>query len=412
MGLNCSASDKMRIKSAAIPVLGLLLWLPSVSGADEPDPREILKKADAATKAVKAVSYDAEYYGIGDLATRFGRIQGSVQARANDRGFWGQLFGGASRGYAMHIKGVRTALDSETAFPFDVATDGKQIASIEEKKKLFIKGQLPGASSLLQPAQKLFMIEYLHPTPFNDEVTGKVAKYEGTKEIGGVRCDVIFVVYRNDSESRWYFGRDDSLPRRVDRISTRRDVEGAGVLSISNLDVNPDFDAYTFLPKCPQGYEQRGYDEPAKMLAVGQQAPDWELKTPDGKAVRLSGLRGNVVVMDFWATWCGPCKMAMPGVQSVHEKFKDRPVKVFGIDIWEKKDAEPAEYMKSKKLTYTLLLHGDKVADDYRVSGIPSFYVIDREGRVAYAASGFLPNREKELVRTVKRALGDAGDEN
>lgn len=413
MGSNRSVGFEMGLgRRAAVAAFGLLLWLPSVSGAEEPDPREILRKADAATTAVNAVSYEAEYYGIGDLATRFGRIAGSLEARAGGRGFWGELFGGASRGHAMHIKGVRTAPNSETSVPFEVATDGKQIVSIEAKQKLFIEGRLPSASSLLQPAEKLLMLEYLHPTPFKDEVTGKVARYEGTKEIGGVACDVIFVVYRNDSESRWYFGREDSLPRRVDRISTRRGVEGASVLTISNLKVKPDFDADTFLPKCPEGYEQRGYDEPGKMLAVGQQAPDWALETSDGKAVRLADLRGNVVVMDFWSTWCGPCKLAMPSVQMVHETFKDRPVKVFGIDVWEKEGAEPAEYMKSKKLTYTLLLHGDKVADDYRVSGIPSFYVIDREGRVAYAASGYLPNREKELVRTIERALGESNDEN
>ena len=103
--------------------------------------------------------------------------------------------------------------------------------------------------------------------------------------------------------------------------------------------------------------------------------------------------------------------MAMPGVQKVHEKFEGRPVKVFGVAVWEKKGAEPGAYMKSKDFTYTLLLNGDKVADDYRVSGIPSFYVIDPQGRVAYAASGFLPNREKELVGTIERVLKGSSNE-
>lgn len=411
MGSNGLTGFGVMIRRAAIPAFGLLVWLPSVAGAGEPDPLEILRKADAATKSVKAVSYEAEYYGVGDLAQRYGRIRGSFQGRRGDRGFWGQLFGGASRGNLMHIKGVRISSNSDTAYPFDVATDGKQIVSIEEKGKLFVHGRLPAAGSLLQPAGQLFMLEYLHPTPFNDEITGKVARHEGIKDIGGVECDVIFIVYRNNSESRWYFGREDSLPRRVDRISKRRGAEGAVVLSISKLDVKPDFDVYTFRPECPEGYEKRAYDEPGKMLAVGRQAPDWVLKTSDGKEVRLSDLRGNVVVMDFWATWCRPCKMAMPGVQMVHEKFEGRPVKVFGVAVWEKKGAEPGAYMKSKDFTYTLLLNGDKVADDYRVSGIPSFYVIDPQGRVVYAASGFLPNREKELVGTIERILKGSNDE-
>jgi len=394
-----------------MPVFGLLIWLPSAAMAGEPDVRAILRKADAATKAVKAVSYEAEYYGVGDLAQRYGHVRGSLQARQGDRGFWGQLFGGASRRSLMRIKGVRTTPNSGKAHPFDVATDGKQVVSIEADGKLFIHGKLPGAAALLQPAQQLLMLEYLHPRPFRDEINARTARHEGTKKIGGVDCDVIYVVYQNRSESRWYFGREDSLPRRVDRISSRRDVKGAVVLTLSKLDVKPDFDDDTFRPNCPEGYEKRAYDEPGKLLAVGRLAPDWVLKTPDGKKVRLSDLRGNVVVMDFWATWCHPCKMAMPGVQRVHEKFKGRPVKAFGIDIWEREGASPADYMKSKDYTYTLLLNGDKVADDYRVSGIPSFYVIDPRGRVAYAASGFIPNREKELVGVIERALKGSGDE-
>jgi len=403
-----SGMFSMNLKKAGISALGLFVLLPAAARAEKPDARAILKKADAVTRAIKAVSYEAEYYGVGDLAERFPHIRGTVKAKQGSKGFWGKLFGGGQQRNLLRIIGVRTAPNSDASYSFDVATDGKQIVSLEHKQKRFVYGRYPGALPLLEPAQRLFMLEYLYPTPFSDEIEGRVARYEGTKTIGGVDCDVIYVVYQNRSEARWYFGRKDFLPRRVDRISSRRGAKGAGVLTVSKLVVDPTFETGTFTPKRPKGYDKRPYEAPDKLLAVGRPAPDWELKTPDGKSVSLSGLRGKVVLMDFWATWCGPCKMAMPGVQKVHEHFKGQPVRVFGIDVWERKNADPAAYMRSKKYTYGLLLGGDKVADEYRVSGIPTFYVIDPKGRIAYAASGFVPNREKELIHIIERTLKGA----
>ena len=376
---------------------------------DKPDAQEILRKADAATKAVKVFSYEAESVGTGDLAKRLPHVRGTLLAQQGRRGFLSQILGIHSGKEKMRLRGTTTPPKSETEKAFLVATNGREFFSGDDKQKRYIRGGRK-ARRLLDPADQLFMIEYLHPTPFSDEIHARIARYEGEKEVGGVNCDVIYVVYRQTSpDSRWYFGQEDSLPRRVERIYKTGAVTGSRILTISNLEVDPEFTAKDFTLDCPKGYETKEYENPANrpLLAVGAKAPDWKLKTPDGQTVSLKSLRGNVVVMDFWATWCGPCKKAMPGMQKLHEEFKSRRVKVLGINCWDPRDA--AAYMKSQKYTYPLLLHGDQAAEDYQLSGIPTFYVIDPEGRVAYAASGFLPHRDKELRRIIEKSLAQSG---
>ena len=124
----------------------------------------------------------------------------------------------------------------------------------------------------------------------------------------------------------------------------------------------------------------------------------------------MASLRGSVVVMDFWATWCGPCMIAMPEIQKVHEHFRDQPVKVFGVNCMEGAGGDPAKYMRSQKYTYSLLLDGDSVADRYNVSGIPTFYVVDQQGRIAFSSVG--AGSEEGLTAIIEKLLAtDPTDE-
>jgi thiol-disulfide isomerase/thioredoxin len=304
----------------------------------------------------------------------------------------------------MRFEGTVLMPDADGEVNYIVATDNNEAFRIEPAKEVYTVGKLSKAFELISPAYWVYMREFLHKTPFSDEINAKSVKYEGEQLVGDVACHVVYVVYANDTESRWYFGKDDNLPRRVDRISARGDT----ALVVTELKVAPEFGAETFHPRCPEGYETKVYEPPARkpkpeLLSMGSEAPDWELKTPEGTTVRLKELRGNVVVMDFWATWCGPCKSAMPGVQKLHEEFAGKPVKVFGVNCWESGDA--AKYMRQKGYTYGLLLNADKVADAYHVSGIPTFYVIDPAGRIAHADVGAGPDHEKKLGKMIKAAL-------
>ena len=231
------------------------------------------------------------------------------------------------------------------------------------------------------------------------------------KKIGGVDCDVIFVHYGNDSEARWAFGKEDHLPRSCERM-IKNDGEdiGSTILIVKNLNTKPELGANSFKLETPEGFTTKefqggagGGDAPT-LLSVGSKAPDWELKTPDDKAVSLKEQKGKVLVLVFWATYNGPSKLAMPGVQKVHEEFKDRNVGVWGINCWER-GGDPVEFMKKKGYTFGLLVEGDKVADKYRLNNQPTFYVIGVDGKIAYASAGFVKDKDREIAKAVEDAL-------
>ncbi len=122
---------------------------------------------------------------------------------------------------------------------------------------------------------------------------------------------------------------------------------------------------------------------------------------------RLGDYKGQVVVLDFWATWCGPCKMAMPGMQALHEHFQGRPVQVFGVNCWERGD--PVAYMQANGFTYGLVLGGEQLAKSNQVDGIPTFVVIGVDGNRLHRAVGFDPAGEGKLRTIIEEHLAKNG---
>lgn len=128
----------------------------------------------------------------------------------------------------------------------------------------------------------------------------------------------------------------------------------------------------------------------ASLLTVGKQAPDWTLMDRHGEARSLSDHRGEYVLLDFWATWCGPCRAVMPRVQALHEQYKDKGLAVYGVNISERDPQDAVEHMDEKGYTYGLLLEGDEVAGEYGVSEIPTLFLIDPDGKVVNVHVGVL----------------------
>ena len=389
---------------AAFTSLFLLGLLTAPTLGDEPDVRQIVTKADQATDAVKMLSYQAEAWGEGVLKDFVPRFRATVKIQA---GPTGQL-------PYLRVEGTKTAPESANADPFHVVVDGKQIISLDQKTKVCNVGDLPQAISLgAEVLATVCLKKLVDPMPFNDELQGDSLRYEGQKSVAGTECHVIYVVYAGGRpEARWYFGVEDFLPRRVDRVFRTPTREGIRVLELSEIDTAPKFDETTFATAVPQGYTEKRYQSPAParrrsvgLLAVGSQAPDWTLKTAEGQSVSLAGLRGKVVVLDFWATWCVPCVRAMPGIQKLHDHFKGQPVAVFGVNAREHRKADPAGFMKTKGFTYAQLLKGDQVADAYGVQGLPTFYVIGPDGRIAHAATGYNPADEEALTKLIDRLV-------
>ncbi len=137
--------------------------------------------------------------------------------------------------------------------------------------------------------------------------------------------------------------------------------------------------------------------------AVGRPAPQFALATLRGDQVDLAALRGKVVLVNFWATWCIPCKQELPDIDAVQRRYANAGFTALGVDNREPADLVAAFAAKTP-VTYPLLLDpGNAVADAYRLLGLPTSYLIDRDGIVRAIHPG--PWSRKALQDAVGRLL-------
>lgn len=134
--------------------------------------------------------------------------------------------------------------------------------------------------------------------------------------------------------------------------------------------------------------------EELRKTMLNERAPVFALLDLEGKKVNLGELKDKVVIVDFWATWCGPCKASFPGMQKMVNKYKDDPnVKFVFIDTWERGDEKlknAAEFIANNKYNFHVLMdNDDKVVAEFKVDGIPTKFVIDKKGMIRFKAIGF-----------------------
>jgi len=129
----------------------------------------------------------------------------------------------------------------------------------------------------------------------------------------------------------------------------------------------------------------------------GLQAPDFELASLDGKKVKLSDYRGKAVVLNFWATWCPPCKVEMPWFVDLQKQYADEGLAVLGVAMDDSDPQKIAQFASEMGVNYQVLLGTDKVSEQYgNVDYLPTTFYIDRKGRIVGKAAGLLSRSEIE----------------
>jgi thiol-disulfide isomerase/thioredoxin len=135
-----------------------------------------------------------------------------------------------------------------------------------------------------------------------------------------------------------------------------------------------------------------------------QPAAEFRLSDLDEQQISSAGLKGSVVVLDFWATWCGPCLAEMPTFNSLHAKYAGRGVKVIGIAVQSGWAEDIKPYRDKYKIAYSTLIGDDEVVEKYGVIGFPTTYILDKDFKVHRKFTGKLPDR-KELEREIESLL-------
>lgn len=127
---------------------------------------------------------------------------------------------------------------------------------------------------------------------------------------------------------------------------------------------------------------------------VGNLAPDFELRDLDGETVSLRGLRGSPVMLNFWATWCPPCRAEMPYLQEIYEQWTSQGLVLLAINLRES-SSQVKGFLQSYGLSFPVLLDSTgSVGNKYNISGIPATFFIDKDGIIQGIRVGAFPNKE------------------
>lgn len=136
----------------------------------------------------------------------------------------------------------------------------------------------------------------------------------------------------------------------------------------------------------------------------GPAAPDFTLPSLDGGSVALAGLRGKVVVLDFWATWCPPCEFQIPILNKVRAKVDPSNVEILGISVDTEGPDKVREYLKKHPVEYPILMGSEALARKFGAPGFPSLILIDPQGRMGQIHVGLM--EAPELEAAIARAAG------
>ncbi len=139
--------------------------------------------------------------------------------------------------------------------------------------------------------------------------------------------------------------------------------------------------------------------------AFAEEAPDFTLPANSGENLRLAELRGNVVMLNFWASWCGPCRQEMPLLDAMSQRYSAAGFTLLGIDV-EEDNTDALKIIKDLKISYPILFDTEnKVSKLYSVETMPTTVMVDKKGQIRYVNHGYKPGDENKYRDQIRELI-------
>jgi thiol-disulfide isomerase/thioredoxin len=139
----------------------------------------------------------------------------------------------------------------------------------------------------------------------------------------------------------------------------------------------------------------------------GQPAPAFKLFALSGQPVSNESLKGSVVILDFWATWCSPCRESLPFFNELHRKYAKQGLQIVGMNVDDGGERQVKSFVEAKRLAYTIAIAPRKLQDDFGVRALPTLYILDRQGVVREQVMGFSEQAGVVIENLVKKLLAE-----
>lgn len=139
--------------------------------------------------------------------------------------------------------------------------------------------------------------------------------------------------------------------------------------------------------------------------SIGDIAPDFTLKGMNGNTISLADYKGKVVMVEFWATWCPPCKELAPILEKIHKKYKDKGLVFLALVSKDEGEETIKSFIKEHEITYSVLMADQETTRHYGISSIPVTFIINKEGRVVIMHMGNTQGIMQELIAEIERLL-------
>ncbi len=347
----------------------------------------------------------------------------------------------SSNSYKCHFKKLENDSLYSAAFHYQQFSDGKYIGDVMYTGDEFVTfSSKDSSATLMSNIMWVSKIKaYKHNYKFyelltnnksfliyhdSDFIDGKnKVRYVGEENINGAYCYRIRLneFPNNDSaeamktlriEYEYWIEKDNFLPIQYsiafDMVMNNDTMYQYEKIVLDKYEINNlSDDSLLKLSSIPSYYKLKDfvpYESP-KLLPKDTIAPRWELPSLTDEKVNLEDFKGQLVLIDFFYKSCYPCMQALPGLQALHLKYKDKGLKIIGIDPYDKKEDGLAAFLAKRGVTYTILLEGKDAAKNYRVSGYPTMYLIDRKGNIIFTQVGYGKGVDEVLEEVIKKNL-------